>query len=164
MNKHKNINMKVIKKWCVQILDVIKYLHDNNIVHRDLKLNNILYNANRGNILLCDFGLAYKCHIKNDDVVGTPGFMAPEIYTGNYGKKVDIWSFGMCMIELITGNIPYKNNPVGTIYKNVTSGVLPSSINIIKNLKAKEIIFSCLHKDPTLRPTVGELILRSSDL
>ena len=84
--------MKVIKKWCIQILNVMKYLHDNNIVHRDLKLNNILYNANSGNILLCDFGLAYKCDIDNDDVVGTPRFMAPEIYSGNYGKKK--WIFG----------------------------------------------------------------------
>ncbi|GAH74947.1 unnamed protein product [marine sediment metagenome] len=64
----------------------------------------------------------------------------------------------MCMMELITGDIPYKNNPIGTIYKNVTSGNLPSNIVIIKNLKAKEIIFSCLHKDPNLRPTVDELV------
>ena len=61
-------------------------------------------------------------------------------------------------MELITGDVPYKNNPIGTIYKNVTSGILPSSIGIIKNLKSKEIIFSCLHKDPNLRPTVDELL------
>lgn len=155
------INMKIIKKWCTQLLRVINFLHINKIVYRDLKLNNILYNANTGNILLCDFGLANKCEHVLNDVVGTPRYMAPEIYYGNYDEKVDIWSFGMCMLELITGEMPYINNPLGTIYKNVTSGVLPSIINKIKNIKSKNIIFSCLHKDPMLRPSAEELLNNS---
>ena len=149
----KRINMKIIKNWCAQLLGVINFLHINKIVHRDLKLNNILYNANTGNILLCDFGLANKCEHVLNDVVGTPRYMAPEIYEGNYDEKVDIWSFGMCMLELITGEMPYINKPLGTIYKNVTSGVLPSNINKIKNIKSKNIILSCLNNDQALRPS-----------
>lgn len=156
--KIQHINIRVIKKWCVQILDCLKFLHSKNIAHRDLKLNNIFYNSNTGNIILGDFGLANKTETSFHSVIGTPEYMAPEMYEEAYDEKVDIWAFGMCIMELITQEAPYNGSPLGTIIRKVVAGELPDALNKIKNLKAKNIILRCLQKNPHDRPSAEELL------
>ena len=91
-------------------------------------------------------------------VIGTPEFMAPEMYDEIYGPSVDIYSFGMCVLEMVTNETPYREcmNPA-QIYRKVSKGVKPSSLNLIANEEVKNFIIECLRpKDE--RPTASELL------
>ena len=117
------INLGIIIRWAYQILEGLIYLHAHvpPIIHRDLKCDNIFFNSNSGTIKIGDLGLATAQH--GMAVVGTPEFMAPEIYEENYCEKVDIYSFGMCVLELATGEYPYSEcKSVAQIYRKVTQG------------------------------------------
>ncbi|KAF9545858.1 hypothetical protein BGW38_009681, partial [Lunasporangiospora selenospora] len=94
---------KVVKSWCRQILLGLTYLHthDPPIIHRDLKCDNIFINGNNGQLKIGDLGLAvvrHRTHVSS--VLGTPEFMAPELYDEKYDEKVDIYAFGMCVLEM----------------------------------------------------------------
>ena len=160
LQRKDNINLRVIKGWCKQILEGLLFLHNQNIAHRDIKCNNIFYNCNTGNIIIGDFGLA-KQRINNfHTTIGTPEYMAPEMYEDHgYDEKVDIYAFGMCILEMITKEIPYAEcGGVGHLYKNVSSGIKPGCIEKVKNEEAKQIILRCLQPNPVNRPSSGELL------
>jgi len=159
--KINEINMRVIKKWCCQILTGIGFLHKQHIAHRDLKCNNIFYNSNSGKIILGDFGLAKHKHTQHSfhTCMGTPEYMAPEMYDESYDEKIDIYAFGMCMLEMITKKIPYGDcGGIGSVFKKVIDGEKPSILSTVKNQKAKGIIEICLETDPKKRPTAEELL------
>jgi len=82
------------------------------IIHRDIKCDNIFINSNSGEIKIGDLGLSTPMHNSyNHSVLGTPEFMAPEFYDEkevHYGTPVDIYAFGMCVLEMITLETPYK--------------------------------------------------------
>lgn len=123
--KHKHVDMKAIKNWARQILRGLHYLHSHNppIIHRDLKCDNVFVNGNNGEIKIGDLGLAIVMQQPTaHSVIGTPEFMAPELYDEEYNELVDIYSFGMCMLEMVTCEYPYSEckNPA-QIYKKVTS-------------------------------------------
>ena len=94
-------------------------------------------------------------------VLGTPEFMAPELYDENYNEKVDIYAFGMLLLEIITRDVPYHEcaNPA-QIYKKVTQGIPPPSLNRVKSVDARNFILLCLGigEDANARPTAGELL------
>ncbi|CAI9769596.1 unnamed protein product [Fraxinus pennsylvanica] len=146
--KHKNVDMKAIKNWVRQILQGLAYLHSQNppVIHRDLKCDNILVNGNRGEVKIGDLGLATIMQQPTaKSVIGTPEFMAPELYEEEYNELVDIYSFGMCLLEMVTLDYPYCecNNPA-QIYKKVISGVKPASLSKVNNPEVKEFIEKCL--------------------
>lgn len=157
--KINNINLRVIKKWCNQILEGIDFLHQQNIAHRDLKCNNIFINSNTGNIIIGDLGLAKQRGTNFHSVIGTPQYMAPEMYEGEYDEKVDIYAFGMCFLEMITKKVPYcECGGIGAVYKKVAAGGVPDCITQIKNLEAKSIISKCIDFDPKKRPSAKDLL------
>ena len=87
------VRLKIVKKWAKQILAGLAYLHSHDppIIHRDLKCDNIFINGNQGSILIGDFGLASTMHsTKAQSVLGTPEFMAPELYDEAYTELVDV--------------------------------------------------------------------------
>ncbi|CAN0908906.1 Serine/threonine-protein kinase WNK8 [Linum grandiflorum] len=146
--KHKNVDLKAIKNWARQILRGLHYLHSHNppIIHRDLKCDNVFINGNTGAVKIGDLGLATILHQPTArSVIGTPEFMAPELYDEEYNELVDIYSFGMCMLELVTCEYPYCEcrNPA-QIYKKVSSGVKPASLAKVDNPQVKEFIEKCL--------------------
>lgn len=112
VKKIKNPRLKVIKGWCIEILQGLVYLHDQKphpIIHRDLKCDNIFINSNSGEIRIGDLGLSTPMQNSfTTSVLGTPEFMAPELYEECYGTSVDIYAFGMCVLEMITLERPYK--------------------------------------------------------
>jgi len=154
-----HVKLKVVKKWCLQILNGIEFLHENKIIHRDIKSDNIFIRSDTGNVFIGDFGLAKKSpDDKIHSMIGTPEFMAPEIYEENYNHKVDIYSFGMCLLELLTGQIPYNEcTVVPQIWKRVNDNIKPESLNNVTNLLAKELILECISSKANDRPTISEI-------
>ncbi|CAD6258118.1 unnamed protein product [Miscanthus lutarioriparius] len=109
--KHKKVDMKAMRRWAKQILTGLAYLHNQKppIIHRDLKCDNIFINGNHGKVKIGDFGLAMVMQQrKTQSIQGTLEFMAPELFGENYNELVDIYSFGMCMLEMVTGECPYS--------------------------------------------------------
>ncbi|KAK6142684.1 hypothetical protein DH2020_023032 [Rehmannia glutinosa] len=167
--------MKAIKNWARQILRGLDYLHSQNppVIHRDLKCDNIFVNGNHGEVKIGDLGLAtilqrptaksvigiklLNSYFFDSDgsyksiyssyvlLLGTPEFMAPELYEEEYNELVDIYSFGMCLLEMVTLEYPYSEckNPA-QIYRKVTLGVKPASLGKVASPEVKEFIEKCL--------------------
>ncbi|KAJ3706631.1 hypothetical protein LUZ61_010336 [Rhynchospora tenuis] len=146
--KHNCVDLKAIKNWARQILRGLEYLHSHEtpIIHRDLKCDNIFINGNNGEVKIGDLGLAtMMLQEKARSVLGTPEFMAPELYEEEYNELVDIYSFGMCMLEMVTLDYPYSEcHNAAQIYKRVTSGVKPAALEKITNLQVRQFIEQCL--------------------
>ncbi|XP_075495093.1 putative serine/threonine-protein kinase WNK10 isoform X2 [Primulina tabacum] len=159
--KHKSVNIKAIKNWARQILRGLHYLHTHNppVIHRDLKCDNIFVNGNHGQVKIGDLGLATIMQQPTArSVIGTPEFMAPELYEEEYNELVDIYSFGMCMLELITCEYPYsecKNQ--AQIFMKVTSGIKPAALGKVKDPEVKRFIEKCLAPAPQ-RLSAAELL------
>ena len=96
-----------------QIIESLAYCHSKNILHRDIKLDNILLDAN-GQVKLCDFGVGkiVKKGEKMTEQCGTPAYIAPEILRdqGYFGFAVDIWSSGVVLFAMLYGTVPFKAN------------------------------------------------------
>ena len=140
----------------------MEYLHTlkpDPIIHRDIKCDNIFINSNNGEIRIGDLGLA-TCMSGGfaNSVLGTPEFMAPEMYDEVYGPTVDIYSFGMCVLEMVSLKTPYSEckNPA-QIYKKVLNGQKPESLNLITNEDVRQFILECL-KSKEDRPTATQLL------
>ncbi|XP_060562114.1 uncharacterized protein LOC132721760 isoform X3 [Ruditapes philippinarum] len=162
IKRFKKINMKVLKNWCRQILKGLMYLHTRTppVIHRDLKCDNIFITGTTGSVKIGDLGLAT---LKNKSfaksVIGTPEFMAPEMYEEHYDESVDVYAFGMCMLEMATSEYPYKEcTNAAQIYKKVTSGVLPEAFAKVDNPEIKEIIEGCIRNKKGQRYVVKELL------
>lgn len=153
------LRWNAVKRWCRQILTGLEFLHGRQIIHRDIKCDNIFINGSTGDIRigtfsylyfslfyssLGDLGLSTKiseARIANDQkgegevsgetaarqitaasmtCLGTPEFMAPELYDENYDEKVDIYAFGMACVEMVTALTPYHQcTSAAQIYKKV---------------------------------------------
>merc|ERR1719506_582979 len=138
LRSRQSAKLKVIKRWCIQILRGLIYLHGQNIIHRDLKCDNIFINGSAGEVKIGDLGLATVMHAQTaQSVVGRPEFIAPELYEEDYTEKVDIYSFGMCLLELITNECPYAEcQNAAQIYRKVTKGEMPMGLQKVKIEKA----------------------------
>ncbi|XP_022632404.1 probable serine/threonine-protein kinase WNK7 isoform X2 [Vigna radiata var. radiata] len=160
--KHRKVDMKAVKGWARQILNGLNYLHSHNppIMHRDLKCDNIFINGHRGEVKIGDLGLATLIKQTNArSVIGTPEFMAPELYDEHYNELVDIYSFGMCMLELVTSEYPYSEcRNSAQIYKKVSSGIKPVALSKLKNQEVKAFIEKCL-VPASQRLTAKELLM-----
>jgi len=167
INKVQVIRWKIAKRWAVQILKGLEYLHsqDPPVIHRDLKCENIFINGTSGDLRIGDLGLSTSHRNgKALSVLGTPEFMAPDMYEeASYDEKVDIYAFGMCLLEIFTKEIPYKEctNPA-QIYKKVTRGAPPDSLGRLKSTHARKFIELCLgyrnEEGNYVRPSAKELL------
>lgn len=92
-------------------------------------------------------------------VFGTPEFMAPELYRGTYDEKVDIYAYGMCLLELATMKLPYSECETrAKIFEQVTMGIYPASLSEIKNTEIKEFIELCINHSRDKRPHARQLL------
>ncbi|KGN64347.1 probable serine/threonine-protein kinase WNK3 [Cucumis sativus] len=147
--KHKHVDVRALKKWSRQILEGLLYLHSHDppVIHRDLKCDNIFVNGNQGEVKIGDLGLAAILQQARSahSVIGTPEFMAPELYEEEYNELVDIYAFGMCLLELVTFEYPYiECANAAQIYKKVTSGIKPASLAKVTNLGVRAFIEKCI--------------------
>ncbi|XP_030475701.2 mitogen-activated protein kinase kinase kinase 1-like [Syzygium oleosum] len=150
-----------VSAYTRQILNGLKYLHDQNVIHRDIKCANILVDAS-GSVKLSDFGLA-KATNMNDakSFKGTLFWMAPEVVNNvknrSYGVEADIWSLGCTVLEMSTRKRPYSNlNMMQALWK-IRRGEPPQ---VPKSLSrdAQDFICRCLQVNPNDRPSAAQLL------
>ena len=162
LKRFKKINQRVLKSWCRQILKGLHFLHTRSppVIHRDLKCDNIFITGPTGSVKIGDLGLAT---LKNKSfaksVIGTPEFMAPEMYDEHYDESVDLYAFGMCMLEMSTSEYPYAEcmGPA-QIYKKVVNGVPPQSLEKVEDPEIREIINGCIRLNKDERPSIKHLL------
>lgn len=162
LKRFKKINQRVLKSWSRQILKGLHFLHTRSppVIHRDLKCDNVFITGTTGSVKIGDLGLAT---LKNKSfaksVIGTPEFMAPEMYDEHYDEKVDVYAFGMCMLEMATSEYPYSEcTGPAQIYKKVVNGVLPQSIEKVEDPEIREIIDQCIKRERDERPSMKQLL------
>ena len=141
----------------------LEYLHGKGVIHRDLKSLNILMDKNF-HAKICDFGMARtgKTAGPKTGMIGTAHWMAPEVLMSapDYDQKVDVYSFGIFMWELLTGDLPYKNMKQTDIMVGVTMGHLRPPIPDDCPHKIRALIEMCWSQDPAMRPKMSKVVSR----
>ena len=168
IKRFKQIPRDTLRQWTFQLVCGVKYLHDNSIVHRDIKGDNILVTLD-GVLKLADFG----CSKAIDDVcskshgcqtmVGTPYWMAPEVIKCDpegYGRKSDIWSIGCTVVEMVTGKPPWPecNSMWAAVYKIANSTGLPTEIPSDLGPEMMDFLEQCFVRDPNKRASADDLL------
>lgn len=150
-----------IMKVAKEVAMALHYLHKRKIFHCDLKSQNVLL-AEDWSVKICDFGLSrYQNKFEQDNhgKIGTPHWMAPEILRGEkYTEAADVYSFGVIIWEMITGDIPY----MGRSHAQITGivGYYEESLKLAPhhNPELRKIVNNCILPDPTKRPSFDNII------
>lgn len=147
-----------ILKFCIQITEGLKALHENKIMHRDIKAANIFMLSDQ-TIKIGDLNVSkvLKNSLLNTQT-GTPYYASPEVWSNkHYDYKSDMWSLGCLIYELATLKAPFRGNSIKEVYDKVMKGVYDPIPNIYSK-KLYDIISSLLMLNPILRPNCEQLI------
>ena len=159
VKKRSKLSEKISKYIFKQLLLAINYIHSKNIVHRDIKLDNVLIDLNN-NIKLCDFGVGKMVHEKEvlSDQCGTPAYIAPEILVnkGYNGFGVDVWSSGVVLYTMLSGNVPFKANNLNDLQNMIITGSFQEINGISK--ECNDLLHKLLQINPKKRITVEEAL------
>ncbi|KAH0792668.1 AGC family protein kinase [Histomonas meleagridis] len=150
---------EVLSHIAAQLVSAVGNLHENHIIHRDIKPQNILVCANES-VKLCDFGFARALSANTivlTSIKGTPLYMAPELVQEQpYDEKIDIWSLGIILYELYYGKPPFYTNSIYTLIQMISKESI-AWIDPISD-SFKDFLSKMLQKDPTKRPSCKELL------
>ena len=159
VKKRRKLCEKTAKILFRQIIQGIRYIHSRGIVHRDIKLENILLDLN--NIIkICDFGVGklIKPNTILKDQCGTPVYMAPEILKGNgyKGFPVDVWSAGVALYIMLSGTLPFNKDKE----HDLEYAILNNSVKEIKDIseEGNNLLKNILEKDPNKRYTCNQIL------
>ena len=152
-----------IWKILIEVCYALHYLHQNNIIHRDLKPSNIL--LHKGSVKLCDFGVSCRINSKVGhaySVVGTPYYLSPELITNKpYNSKVDIWSLGCVLYELIFLKPAFDYIGLGAIVNSIHDGTYVPRYSDKYSDDVQSLIDLLIVVDPKERPSVNKLLSES---
>ncbi|EAR97534.2 Serine/Threonine kinase domain protein (macronuclear) [Tetrahymena thermophila SB210] len=146
-----------------QILNAVNYCHQNDVIHRDLKLENILISEETNEIKLIDFGFSIQA--PNDKKLnmfcGTASYMSPELVQQQdyYGKPTDVWALGVLLFVLLQGRFPFKGKDDNELFKKICKNEYKISSDV--SLGAQNLIKTIMKINPLERPTT-KFILKDS--
>lgn len=150
LSKNGTFDENLLTKYMKMLLDVLVYLHKINIIHCDIKPENILLTHN--DIRLCDFGFAIQTENKQTNSKGTPLYVAPEIISQKlYDNKVDMWAIGVLIFECLVGKTPYTATTPDDLYQKLLNDPVEYPESISNQYKI--LLQSLLEKDPNKRFT-----------
>lgn len=147
-----------------QIASGLRYCHQNLVVHRDIKLENLLIDE-EGLIKICDFGVSRQLD-KRDSLItgksGTPAYMAPEVHQGKQynGQAADVWSLGVCLYAMVFGCVPFKGKSIDELSAAVIKAELNFEERISKTLSREvvNLLKQMLQRDPAARITMRRVM------
>ena len=159
IRKRSSLPESTAKSIFKKLIRSIQHIHNNNIVHRDIKLDNILLDLN-GDIKLCDFGVS-SVYSKGELMVqqcGTPAYIAPEILhnKGYDGKKVDIWSSGVVLYAILKGAVPFKGKSKQDLFEKIMKGEFEMIEDI--TTEGQDLLRKLLEVDPKKRISLNEIL------
>uniref|UniRef100_A0A1A9WMT4 polo kinase n=1 Tax=Glossina brevipalpis TaxID=37001 RepID=A0A1A9WMT4_9MUSC len=157
--RRKSITEYECRYYIYQIIQGVKYLHNNRIIHRDLKLDN-LFLSDMLYVKIGDFGLATRIEYEGErkkTLCGTPNYIAPEILNKKgHSYEVDIWSIGCIMYTLLVGQPPFETKSLKDTYSKIKKCdyQVPSCLH----KSAADMVISMLQSNPSRRPTIDQLL------
>ena len=168
LRKYGRLSEVIVKRYASHTLEALDYLHRNNIIHRDVKGGNVLI-TDKGDVKLADFGTSVMMAGETQDnnikaLCGTPYFMAPEVMTGEtYGRKTDVWSLGGLLIQMATGEPPWKClsfQGVPQLLLHVVAAKSAPPLDHYTHLSdaLREAILRCCDPDPDKRPFARDVL------
>lgn len=152
--KKRTIKENQITKWCYEVIDALSYIHQQGIVHLDIKPSNILIDQYE-RVKLADFGVAQPSDLRCENYVGTTYFMAPEVLSKEPFDPyaADVWSLGVTLYYMIFKQLPFKNEGQWEIFLEIGFRDFPSQISD----ELHKILTSCIQKYPSNRATTAQL-------
>ena len=161
--RRKIISELEMRYYLAQILAAVKYMHQNRVIHRDLKLGNLFLGQNL-TIKIGDFGLATKLEYDGErkhTVCGTPNYIAPEILENKHSGhsfEVDYWAIGVIVYTLLIGKPPFETEDVKETYKKITADNYDFPSNVFISDEAKKFIRETLVIEPEKRLTPDQML------
>jgi len=152
----KTADLTRVQQWMDSICNAVDFAHARGLIHRDLKPVNILFRKN-GEVVLTDFGLAFLMdHPRlspSNAITGTPAYLSPEQAQGSSGdERSDVYSLGIILYEILTGETPFQGNAISIILQHVTEQVpKPRSINRAIPREVEAVLMRALAKNPIER-------------
>ncbi|KAH7843744.1 hypothetical protein Vadar_020289 [Vaccinium darrowii] len=160
-NRKRKLALKIVIQLALDLSRGLSYLHSQNIVHRDVKAENMLLDTHR-NLKIADFGVARVEAQNPQDMTGetgTLGYMAPEVLDGKpYNRKCDVYSFGICLWEIYCCDLPYMNLSFAEVSSAVVRQNLRPDIPRCCPSSVAGIMKKCWDANPEKRPDMNEVV------